>query len=185
MDEQFARYYANGELTKLYIKWAGMKNRCYNRRSSRYPLYGGRGIRVYDMWLGSFDNFAEWARKSGYREGLTLDRIDNDGNYTPDNCRWVTWDEQQRNRRFCHKGVFNGVAYSTLQEVADRVGISQNTLTKRLARGWPLELALSAPLGTRPRLGLRNHNTKPTIKDRKESHNVCDSSGRQEAVHEA
>lgn len=185
MDEQFARYYANGKLTKLYIKWAGMKGRCYNRRCPRYPLYGGRGIRVYDMWLGSFNNFAEWARKSGYREGLTLDRIDNDGNYTPDNCRWVTWDEQKRNRRFCHKGVFNGVAYSTLQEVADRIGISQNTLTKRLARGWPLELALSTPLGTRPRLGLRNHNTKPTIKDRKESHNVCDSSSRQEAVHEA
>ena len=148
-DEQFARHYANGKITKLYYKWAGMKSRCYNKKDHRYPLYGARGIRVDDMWLGNYDNFVEWARRSGYREGLTLDRIDNDGNYTPDNCRWVTWGEQKRNRRFCHKGVFNGEAYRTLQEVADRIGIAQNTLTKRLARGWSLERALSTPLGAR------------------------------------
>lgn len=148
-DEQFKRFYANGKMTKLYRKWTGMKGRCYNKKNSRYPLYGARGIRVDDMWLGSYDNFVEWARSSGYREGLTLDRIDNDGNYTPDNCRWVTWDEQKRNRRFCHKGVFNGEVYETLQEIADRIGIAQNTLTKRLARGWTLERALSTPLDVR------------------------------------
>ena len=133
----------NGKATPLYRKWAGARRRCYNKHDRRYPLYGGRGIRMCDEWLMSFRTFAEWAYGHGYRTGLSLDRIDNDGNYCPENCRFVTMDEQKRNRRFCHRVTFNGREFRTLQEVADHIGIKQNTLTKRLSRGWPMELALS------------------------------------------
>ena len=89
----------NGKATPLYRKWAGARKRCYNKHDRRYPLYGGRGIRMCDEWLMSFRTFAEWAYGHGYRTGLSLDRIDNDGNYCPENCRFVTMDEQKRNRR--------------------------------------------------------------------------------------
>lgn len=85
-----------------------MKNRCYNKNDVyKYSRYGGRGIRVCDEWI-EFKPFLEWAISSGYSEDLTLDRIDNSGNYTPDNCRWVSMAEQNKNRSTTHFVTLNG-----------------------------------------------------------------------------
>lgn len=83
----------------LYIVYGGMKNRCYIKSNQEYENYGGRGIKVCDEWLGEngFSNFYDWSIKNGYKKGLTIDRINNDGNYEPSNCRWITRKEQSKN----------------------------------------------------------------------------------------
>ena len=84
--------------TKLYMIWAGMKGRCTNPNSSKYERYGERGISVCDKWMKDFRPFKNWALKNGYQEGLSIDRIDNDGNYCPENCQWITLSDNTRKR---------------------------------------------------------------------------------------
>lgn len=85
--------------TRLYRIWSHMKARCDNPKNNRYYCYGERGIKVCDQWHHSFEDFYQWAMDNGYEEHLTIDRIDCDKGYQPDNCRWVPLSEQSKNRR--------------------------------------------------------------------------------------
>lgn len=85
--------------TRIYERWSGIKSRCYGDASQKHRDYKKRGITICDEWLNDFMSFYNWAIENGYREDLTIDRINNDGNYEPSNCRWITNKEQQLNKR--------------------------------------------------------------------------------------
>jgi len=91
--------------TKLYRVWSSMKQRCFNIKCTGYENYGGRGISVCEEWKNDFISFYDWAMQNGYKEGLTIDRKNNDGNYEPNNCRFVSVKIQNMNKRY--KGVKN------------------------------------------------------------------------------
>lgn len=80
--------------TRIYNIFRNMKQRCYNPNDPKYSSYGGRGITIYQSWLDDFRKFYEWSMANGYSDELTIDRIDGTKGYSPDNCRWVTWEEQ-------------------------------------------------------------------------------------------
>lgn len=130
--------------TRLYTIWALMKARCVNPNRKEYPRYGGRGIKVFDEWL-EFQPFMEWAIESGYSDELTLDRKDNDGNYTPDNCRWVTRLVQAYNKSNNRYITHNGET-KTICQWAEEYNIPYYVLKKRIdVLGWDFGKAISEP----------------------------------------
>lgn len=141
--------------TRLYTVWNNMRQRCYNESRRDYPWYGGRGITVCREWKESFPNFMNWATKNGYRNGLTLDRIDTNGHYSPDNCRWATRKEQANNRRSNRHLTHDGRTQS-MQQWADELGLETSTIWRRLYYGWPVERALGEPVHAEKR-GRRNN----------------------------
>lgn len=135
-------------ISRLYSIWSCMKNRCLCENNTHFDDYGGRGITVCDKWKDNFEVFKSWAISHGYMDSLTLDRIDNDGNYEPKNCRWVTRKEQAQNRRTTHMVEFKGEV-KPLSEWEVITGISASTLRQRLYKaGWSVEDAFSKPIGS-------------------------------------
>lgn len=130
---------------RLYQIWADMKHRCTNPKARAWKNYGGRGIKVCEAW-SRYETFKLWAMASGYKEDLTLDRIDVNGNYEPSNCRWATWKEQANNTRRTEKLTFRGKTQS-IRLWADELGIPRTTIVGRLKRGWSVEDALTKPAG--------------------------------------
>ena len=128
----------------IYRTYFNMKNRCYNPNYYLYKDYGGRGISVCDEWLGEngFSHFYEWAKKNGYQPGLSLDRIDCNGNYSPQNCRWTNMVVQQNNRRNNHIITANGKTH-TMAEWSRITGIPYRTIQKRIYSGWEEEAAVT------------------------------------------
>ena len=123
-----------------------MRNRCYSVNNNSYHNYGGRGIAICDEWLNDVTVFIEWAHNNGYAEGLTIDRIDVNGNYEPSNCRWITKKEQSRNLRRNTKLTLNGRT-QLLCEWSEETGIKASTLCYRLYKlGWSVEKALTTPV---------------------------------------
>jgi len=103
--------------------------------------YGGRGIKICDEW-DSYEAFRDWSLANGYEEGLSIDRIDNDGNYEPSNCRWVDAKTQGNNRRSNNNLTYNGDTH-TIKEWSEITGINWSTIKERLKQGWTVERALS------------------------------------------
>lgn len=117
-----------------------MIQRCHTPTNDSFARYGGRGIEVCEKWRHSFARFIEDMGHPG--EGMSLDRIDNNGNYEPGNCRWATLAEQSSNRRDSRKIAYNGETL-TLSEWSRRLGWHHMTISDRLRRGWPLDRALA------------------------------------------
>src|SRR5690606_32173246 len=107
----------------FYCTWAKMKARCFSEKNRSYKHYGGRGITMCDEWRDDFMTFHNWCISSGYKKGLSIDRIDNNGNYEPDNCRWSTQKEQQRNRRSNRLVTYKGES-KPISEWCDILGIN-------------------------------------------------------------
>lgn len=138
----------NKSSSKLFKVWAGIINRCENENARQYKDYGGRGISICKEWRTNFQAFYDWAIENGYAYGLTVDRIDNDGNYCPENCRIASREEQANNTRRNVLIEYNGQRNSIAQW-ARRTGINEATLWNRLRNGWSVEKALTAPVHKR------------------------------------
>ena len=144
-----------GHGTRLYRIWKNMKTRCFNKNFHTYKIYGGRGISVCKEWAESFANFEKWANANGYNDNLTIDRIDSDGNYCPENCRWVSMQEQANNTRRNHYIEYKGVK-RTLSEWARHLNMPYSKLKYRIQRGWTLEEAFN-PKDFSYRKGVRRY----------------------------
>lgn len=137
----------------LFSIWKAIKRRCYDTKSTSYKNYGGRGITVCDEWKNSYINFYNWAMSNGYKnEKLksgknkwTIDRINNNGNYEPSNCRWTTDLVQSQNTRIVRKfNVFGEIL--TIEEMCKKYNINKYCLRTRIARNWDIEKAVLYPI---------------------------------------
>lgn len=132
----------NGRKTRLYVAWINMKGRCYKVNGKDYKYYGERGIKVCVEWLHSYENFYNWAIHNGYKDNLTLDRIEVNGNYEPNNCRWATQEVQVNNSRRNRYIILNGRKQS-LSRWCKEFEVGYDKVRKRLDDlKWPIEKAL-------------------------------------------
>lgn len=132
--------------TRLYRIWLRMKQRCNNENSDDYQYYGAHGISVCDEWLNDYKVFEEWSMNNGYGDSLTIDRIDVDGNYSPENCRWTTR-KIQSNNTHSNRKITYGNKTQTLSEWSSETGIQRQTIIKRMdTLGWSIEKSLTEPV---------------------------------------
>lgn len=128
--------------SKIYRTWQNMKNRCYNKKVKSYKYYGKRGIKVCDEWKNNFLNFYNWAIKNGYKDNLTIDRINVNGNYEPSNCRWATKEEQANNKRNNHFLTYKGQTL-TINQWARKINIPRETIKTRINNNLKIDKILS------------------------------------------
>lgn len=129
--------------TRLYRIYSKMKQRCYAPDNHEYRYYGGRGITICDEWLQSFVAFYDWAMDHGYHDSLTIDRIDSNKGYSPDNCRWLSMKGQNNNRR-CNLVITLNGKTQTLSEWSRELNLPYGTIHRRITvLGWSIEEALT------------------------------------------
>ena len=134
---------AYGKTSKLYSVWRAMKSRCLNSNDKYYRNYGGRGVFVCDDWLHDFAKFKQWAIGAGYKEGLSIDRIDNNSGYSPENCRWATRMQQQQNTRNNVLLTLHGKKLC-IAEVARRLRVNYETMRHWIKKYGPKGAVLKA-----------------------------------------
>lgn len=156
--------------TKLYKTWTQMKMRCYNQNHVSYYNYGGRGIKVCDEWSGehSFPSFYNWAINAGYKDGLSLDRIDNGKDYSPENCRWVARPFQERNKRNTFYAEYNG-SKIPIAELCAELSIPTQVVYHRIIRGWEFESAVTTPIKYRSKEQANAYNSSVSIQEMKKA----------------
>jgi hypothetical protein len=132
---------------RIYKIYYNMIARCYNDKTSHFKDYGGRGITICDEWLGEsgFVNFYDWSMKNGYSNDLSIDRIEVNGNYEPNNCRWATNEEQANNKRKTIYIEINGET-KTLKQWCEFYNLNYNSVRYRIKSGWNKTLALTTPI---------------------------------------
>lgn len=128
---------------RIWQIWECMKQRCYNPSQISYKNYGAKGIRVCEEWH-NFENFYNWSLNNGYETNLTIDRIDNNKDYSPNNCRWVDMKTQQRNRTNNHLVTLNGET-KCITEWCEIYHLQYNTVLRRLKNGWDIVTAITKP----------------------------------------
>ena len=160
MSEQVRRVYRNHgkkpprykhhveDHKRLWRIWNGIKRRCLFETDQRYHQYGGRGIKMCALWQESFDNFAEWALSNGYQDDLTIERIDVNGDYCPENCTWITRKEQSLNKRETIWVDYKG-RHIQLVKLCEEKGLRYDPIHNRIMdMGWDVERAIDEPLRT-------------------------------------
>lgn len=135
---------------RLLTCWRAIIARTTNKNIPNYQYYGGRGITVCDEWQNDFQSFYDWAIANGYKEGLTIDRINNDGNYEPSNCRWATLKEQANNRQSCIFEEYQGQT-KTLAQWADEYKLPRYIVYNRYRAGWNIDRILTTQIDTTKR----------------------------------
>lgn len=137
--------------TRLYQEWAGIKARCVYKNSVNNSDYGGRGIKMCKEWADSFVAFRDWALQNGYRDDLTIERIDVNGEYCPENCKWIPKSEQSSNRRSCIIITYNGKTQN-LNDWCKELKLDYKRTNNRIKKlGWSFEKAISEPVDIKKR----------------------------------
>lgn len=131
--------------SRLYNIWRNMIRRCENPETNRYERYGGRGIAVCEEWH-DYKKFKAWSIDNGYKEGLSIERVDYNGNYEPTNCKYVTYVEQANNRSNNRIETYQGVT-DTVANLCRKFGKNHELVNGRLKKGWTIERAFDSPKG--------------------------------------
>lgn len=139
---------------RLYRIWENMRGRCNNPGNTSYKYYGAKRIKVCNEW-DNYEVFRNWALTHGYKDNLTIDRINTYGNYCPENCRWVSRKEQDRNKTTNHLLTF-GNKTQCITDWCEALHINVNTVNKRLRLGWSVEQALLTPVRINKTKGEKN-----------------------------
>ncbi len=131
---------------RIYVIWRNLKKRCYRKENKDYKYYGAKGITVCDEWLKTYLNFFLWAIDNGYKSHLTIDRINNNKGYSPENCKWSTIKEQANNKTTSIVYIYNNKKY-TVPSIAKDLGMTTSAIYRRINQGWSVEEIISTPKG--------------------------------------